>query len=530
MLLDSFQNKASKYQLAFTSLIALFASCLALAAPYALVKAVDDGISKNSMPQLLIWLSVCVGTQILAAYLSFAAQKQTKTYGLAAEHARASALFAAALNAELVQMRQTSQGEMMGRCLLAAESEGTWLSARLSQGVQLAVTLVGVCGILFYFSWQLAVFALVPFILVGIFYAFLRKHWQIRSKQALHAQEAVFGLLHESFRLLDTIQALNLAPAYQTAFDTKNTDYCQHMYRYQKTMLLQGSMLDVLQALLILAVFGYGGYLILHEQTLSIGILLGFQIYLAKIFASLRTAGQLLSAHQHYMEAQKRGNEIQNMERTTHFKPAPSQNALVLQNASFAYGTRTIFSKLSLTLPLGQNLAVLGPSGLGKTSLAYCILGLYPLQSGQVLWPEGHKNLFGFVPQEALLFSQSLRDNIVVDKCTPPSPEQLDQILYCCALQEIAQSHGLDSFVGDGGQTLSGGERKRVLLARALALNPQIILIDQMSSELEPECCQRIFERIQQHYPHISIIYFGHRVPEGLIIHQHLDPKAFTQI
>ena len=97
--------------------------------------------------------------------------------------------------------------------------------------------------------------------------------------------------------------------------------------------------------------------------------------------------------------------------------------------------------------------------------------------------------------------------------CPDLSDDDFNHLLYICCLEPLAKQIGRDS-IGEAGSRLSGGEQRRVMLARALANRPKLLIIDQMTSEIEPELCQTIFSRIVEDNPKIGILYLGHRQPE----------------
>ena len=185
---------------------------------------------------------------------------------------------------------------------------------------------------------------------------------------------------------------------------------------------------------------------------------------------------------------------------------------LHLDKVCFSFGEHVIWQDKSLIIKKGEFSAILLPSGGGKTTLARCILGLYPISSGSIAVPDGDVRNVGFVPQENVLFDGSIRDNISM-MCGIMDDAKFENIIEMCGLEEL-YGRLKDECIGEQGARLSGGEQRRVMLARALAGEPKLLIIDQMASELEPELCRLIFDRIHEKMPELGILYLGHRMPE----------------
>ncbi len=191
------------------------------------------------------------------------------------------------------------------------------------------------------------------------------------------------------------------------------------------------------------------------------------------------------------------------------------------QNVRFSHGDHLVVNDLSLTIPSGKITVFMGPSGAGKTTILDLLIGLYKADSGQVLIgntsienidiQEWRKKI-GYVPQELTLLHTSIRENISLG-----DPEISDEAIWT-ALDQVSarafvegQSKGLNSVVGETGGKLSGGQRQRISIARALATEPEVLILDEVTSALDPQTEAAIVKNIQTLQGKYTIIAITHR-------------------
>ena len=203
-------------------------------------------------------------------------------------------------------------------------------------------------------------------------------------------------------------------------------------------------------------------------------------------------------------------------------KALPQTNSgFEFQNVSFSHGDRLVIDDISLTIPSGKITVFMGPSGAGKTTIVDLLIGLYKADSGRVLigntpieeadireW----RRKIGYVPQELTLLHNSIRENITLG-----DPEISDEAIWAALDQVNARSFveehpdGLDSIVGETGGKLSGGQRQRISIARALATKPEVLVLDEVTSALDPETEATIVKNIQALRGKYTIIAITHR-------------------
>ncbi len=486
---------------------------LALVYPWCLVKVIDEGVLKSDGHAVVFWLSCVVLSLAMSGVLRYVGRRLMVQQGLDAEKQTLKSLYAHVFKADLREIPEFTHGELMGRILSAGASRRAYLEAVYDQGIPLLFTAFGTLGALLALSIKLALVGLALFPFAAALLVWMRRRIRPAARMQYKAQESMFRAIVEDFRAMVPIRALQQHDRFRKRFDDLVDQKADAEFDLNNKMALQGPILDVLQALTLGVIFGVGCYEVLQSE-LTIGVLVGFQVYLGRLFVLIRSGVGLFGAYQHYVEGLARADEIIKIPCAD--VPAPGIAAapelLRIEHMRFGFGDHVVWEDKSLTVAEGQFETILLPSGGGKTTLARCVLGLYPLWSGTIAVPDGRPETIGFVPQENVLFDGTLSDNILL-MCESLEDAEYLRILDVCAISDLARRFE-DQTIGEQGMKLSGGEQRRVMLARALAASPRLLIIDQMVSELEPDLCRQIFQRIRAAYPKLGILYLGHRMPE----------------
>ncbi len=203
-----------------------------------------------------------------------------------------------------------------------------------------------------------------------------------------------------------------------------------------------------------------------------------------------------------------------------------------LENVSFGYDEKPILRSVSMTVPARSITAVVGPSGAGKTTFADLIIGFYPVTDGRILIDgvpldeidmTNWRRQIGYVPQELVLFHDSILANISLGDKAIGEREAREALETAGARQFIEQlPNGLNTVVGERGSKLSGGQRQRIALARALAAKPRLLIMDEVTSALDPETEREICENIRTNLAgEVTILAITHR-PAFLDIADHV--------
>ena len=275
-------------------------------------------------------------------------------------------------------------------------------------------------------------------------------------------------------------------------------------------------------------VLGYGGYQVV-AGALTIGGLVAFYTYLSRLFEPIESITNMYNQYQRASASIRRVQLLLGEQPSIRDAadaqplPRPVHGTVALRDVSFRYDQeRPILRNVSLNVEPGQVLAILGPTGSGKSTIAHLLSRLYDPQAGAVLLDgcdvrrlrlRELREIVAVVPQEPLLFNISLRENLLLAR-KKATPEEIDEAVHFAQLDETLARLplGLDQPVGPRGGLLSGGERQRVAIARAILQRPRVLVLDEATSALDGPTEQRLLAALREFGRDRTILVVAHRL------------------
>ena len=277
----------------------------------------------------------------------------------------------------------------------------------------------------------------------------------------------------------------------------------------------------------LLVVWVFGIWLVSQHQ-ITVGVLTAFLAYIGRFYTRLDSMSRIVSHTQKAAAGAKRIFEIlDHVSSVPETKqpqklPAPLQGRIDIQDAGFRYGNRAVIRGLNLTIQPGEMIGLVGQSGSGKSTLVNLICRFYDLSEGAIkvdgmdirnIALSDYRSHIGLVLQEPFLFFGTIADNIAYGK---PDATREDIV----AAARAAHAHefilrlpqGYDSLVGERGQGLSGGERQRISIARALLINPRILILDEATASVDTETEQEIQKALDNLVQGRTTIAIAHRL------------------
>lgn len=376
-------------------------------------------------------------------------------------------------------------------------------------------------------SWKLTLAAVLPLPLIAVAMIFYGR--AIHDRYSL-AQDA-FGDMND--QVLESVSGVRVIRAYvQERLDEQRfSDITEDVYRKNMAVARVDAFFEptirFCVGLSYIIGLTYGIYLVFRNQ-ITLGDLVSFNMYLGMIVWPMFAIGELINI------MQRGGASLERIDETLNSVPdvqdiaqpieVASPSSIELNNVTFRYPTSTIdnLNGVSLSLSQGQTLGVVGRTGSGKSTLLKQLLHEYPSGSGELLIsgvPIGNIALdrlhswMGYVPQEQILFSKSVRQNIQfgLDKA---DDDTIMQAITAAAFQNDlgTLSEGLDTLVGERGVSLSGGQKQRVSLSRAFIANPDILILDDALSAVDARTEARIIENIRQERSGKTTLISTHRL------------------
>lgn len=365
-------------------------------------------------------------------------------------------------------------------------------------GVIVGVVFVFVYAAL-YIHWSIPVAYVIGIFLLTIITNFLSKKIKIIQKKIVGETTALAGSTTESLRNIELVKSLGLTEQ-EVGRLNKNTYKIlglelKKVKKIRSISFVQGTFVNTLRQVILFILM----YLIFHNE-MNAGQLVTMQIFSFFVFGPLQEIGNILLS---YREAEASLNNFHNLMQkkpeTDPAMPKPLNNieTLSFNNVSFKHQTAAhkAINGISFDVKVGETIAFVGPSGSGKSTLMKLLVGLYRPLEGKILYNsldetelrfDDLRKQIGFVTQDTNLFSGTIRENLMF--VNPSATEaELDDVLQkasCTGLLARAEK-GLDTMIGEGGLKLSGGEKQRISIARALLRKPHLLIFDEATSALD---------------------------------------------
>ena len=295
-------------------------------------------------------------------------------------------------------------------------------------------------------------------------------------------------------------------------------------------------------SVLLLAIF-YKGTILTSSSGWSIGGVIAFYFYAYTLAMAFLAMGRAYMSYQTIAGAADRIYELLGDYTPMDSTVIPSsminlQGKVEFKNIAFHYdnadGSENIpvFTDLSFTLERGKWLLITGPSGSGKSTLAMLILRLYLPQKGELLLDDfaittidstSLRTNIGYVGQEPILFQGTIKDNILLNRTV--ADDKLKHLLTVCCLDKFTESLplGLDTPIGERGITLSGGQRARIAIARALINDPPVLILDEAGSQLEQGLETELWNNLVNERKNKTTIILSHHIENIPRIYEHLE-------
>ncbi|MFQ3547862.1 MAG: ABC transporter ATP-binding protein [Termitinemataceae bacterium] len=421
---------------------------------------------------------------------------------------------------------------------------GWFLCSGIFRAVESISKVLFCLGAMFFLNGRLTLLSLLPLPLTILVFAIVQDRIYDSFRRNQEAISDINTQLEQSFSGIRIIKAYACEHKYRRFFDQA----LQRRYSTEMAVVRLGTILDMIYMYIDyiaqLVVIFVGGYMAV-KGSITIGTFYAFYNYLGMLVRPILDIPQLFVSGKRAFVNIDRLEELRTFPQAAQVDkvlPVSTQvRRLRLKNVSFTYPGRqdAALTHITLEVASGERLAILGPVGSGKSTLLKIILGLLDCQSGQVLLdetpleridPKDRSRIFGYVPQEALLFSGTIRDNIAFGVDAPQAlipDEDLERLLEIAQLQSEIESFaaGVQTMLGQRGVSVSGGQKQRIAIARALARKPQILLLDDITASLDAANEERLWQALQREYPDMTSIVVSHR----LSTLQYVDRVAFLQ-
>jgi ATP-binding cassette, subfamily B, multidrug efflux pump len=354
-----------------------------------------------------------------------------------------------------------------------------------------------------------------------------RIHRRFERIQAMFSD--ISAKAQENFSGARLIRAFAQEDAEIASFETANIEYIDRSMHLVRLMAMLWPSLELVLGLGLMITLLVGGHEVVQHR-ISVGDFGAFNFYMVQLIWPMIAIGWVVNLFQRGTASVLRIDELLKQEPAIADDPSltplpPSrEGAIEFRNLSFTYttGDTTVLHDINLHVPAGSSLAIVGPTGSGKSTLVSLIPRLHDAAPGQILI-DGHpireyavqelRREIGFVPQETFLFSDTIAQNIAFGRPDATQPEILDAATTAHIATEILEFPlGFETRVGERGITLSGGQKQRISIARAVIRDPRILILDDALASVDTYTEERILSGLREVMRGRTTIFISHRV------------------
>lgn len=487
-------------------LLAAVNQIFSLLDPY-IFRLIIDGYATKfhqySMSQFVLGVSRLLGLAVGVAFVSRVAKNFQDYYVNVVTQQTGAELYAAGVERSLslpyALFEDQRSGETLGKLQKVRNDVERFIAAFVNILFTAAVGVVFVTIYALHVSWIIAPAFLLTVPILGFLSSTLSRKIKPVQKTIVAETAALAGSTTESLRNIELVKTLGLANQEIERLNTTTGRILKlelKKVRYIRSLsFLQGTCVNLLRTSILFLML----YLI-YSQRITVGQFFSLFIYSFFIFGPLQEMGNIINI---YRETEASLNTLQDILSIPPESKPPNPprlgnlHSLEFDSVSFQHNSahRPAVCGVSFELSSGDTIAFVGPSGAGKTTLVKLLVGLYPPREGSVRYngidasqidPDELRAQIGFVTQDTQLFSGTIRENLLFVHPGATDAECLDVLRRSAADTLLARADkGLDTLIGEGGVKVSGGEKQRLSIARALLRRPRLLVFDEATSSLD---------------------------------------------
>ena len=470
---------------------------------------------------LIVGTLLKVGTSFLASYTSVGLRN-----GVVRDIRKM--LYDKILRLPLSFFSEERKGDIISRSTGDVQEVENSIMSSLDMALKNPVMIVVYLVTMLIFSVELTAFVLVMLPLAGFIIGRIGRSLKKSSMKGQTKMGVILGVLEETLSGLRIIKAFNAEKKMDARYNNEIEDYRHIMNKLMRRRELAHPVSEFLGTIVIVLVVWFGGTLILSQESgLAPAAFLSYIGIFYLIINPAKAFSQAFFSIQKGLAAYERIDMV--LQADISIEEAPDAKTIVdlnseieYRNVNFSYGEKPVLKNVSLTIPKGKTVALMGQSGSGKSTFVDLLPRFYDVKSGAILIDgvdirdlklKDLRHIMGNVNQDAILFNDTIFNNITFGVESATMEDVISAAKVANAHDFIMEtSHGYETMVGDRGGKLSGGQRQRLSIARAVLKNPPIMILDEATSALDTESELLVQEALDNLMVNRTSIVIAHRL------------------
>jgi ABC-type multidrug transport system fused ATPase/permease subunit len=516
-----------KISLGISTILAIASQGAQIALVWVTAHVIDDAIIPRHAGKLWVFVWVLIGLGVLRATLMAARRLISGKQALAVEMDLRQGLYAHLVRLSFGFYDRHQTGQLMSRATVDLQGVRFFLGYGLIFFFQNILTVLSVTVVLFFFQWKLALIALaITPVLVVLAYRYSHvAHPTLRDVQQKLADVATVA--EENIVGVHVVKSFAQEPQEQAKFNARSEAVFKQTLRANRQRALYVPFISWVPMLAQAAVLLVGARMVANGQ-LTVGGFIAFNLYLGMLIMPLRSLGMWIGQAQRATASGERIFQVMDepeeiAERPDALDLPQGGGHLHFESVGFEYmDERPVLQDIDLEVASGKTIALIGHTGSGKTTLTSLVPRFYDATTGRVMLDgvdvrdvklKALRHAIGVISQDPFLFSATVRENITFG--APDLDEaELERIARLAQAHEFIEQlpDGYDTVIGERGITLSGGQRQRLAIARALAVDPRVLILDDATASVDASTEARIRVGLREAMRNRTTLIIAHRL------------------